>query len=667
VHILRIDIENFRAIRKAIVKPRRGRNVFVGPTGAGKTTLLEALRLLLSVEHAYPREDTFSWYDVHGLRRESGKAVRIGAILSLEDAEWIHFAELEEPLNLGLCAWEHDNEPQSIEAFDENGTMLRVALFYQWDREEPDDRIVAFLPKFAPPGHPECRKLTRKQREALGFWFAPLDQSLWEVASLSSRSKLTRAARDAGWDALGRHGVGSIIDQMVRLTEEHATEHWEQLSEIASPIHDGMQEIIPGLPGSDTLRLTAALTENWTQRVLELGLGSGQNPILPLRYEGTGIQRAFTVAAAEACSSPATDACIAGRALAIDEPEVGLHPQAQRSMMRKLTPSSVQSFVATHSPAILKACGAQDVWRLTSDNGNMKVNAPTLDSGAREAEHVLKNAERFWDLVSDGLFGRAVLLVEGPTEEGAIPVFDDWAVKTLEHYRGFDACDLTLVGCGGLPNIAPVARAFEAYGVRTIALHDFDNSNPADDENRRRRISDACTVTMHWPDRDCCRGLEDVLLAGTSPEVLRAVLSKWCELYDPSIKPFQHWLAEHLTTELKGAFCEDVGESDDDQAWIDVIAALWEHEDEAVRVRARDWFLGLCTGRQEGEGAIFAKSSRYSRIWAQCCVSQGSVPEGVRVLFRTLSQLMETCLCPKPAGRPQVLEWGTNESIEMEC
>lgn len=663
MHILRIDIEGFRAIKKAEVRPREGRNVFVGPTGAGKTTLLEALRLLLSVEHAYLREDTFSWYDVHGLKREPGKAVCIGAILSLEDTEWTHFPELEEPLNLDLCAWEQDKEPQSIEAFDEDGMMLRVALFYQWDREEPDDRVVTFFPKFAPPGHPECRKLTRKQREVLGFWFAPLDQSLWEVASLSSRSRLTRAAKNAGWDALGSHGVRSIIDEMVLLTEKHAREQWETLSEIASTMHGGMQEIIPGLSESDTLRLTAALTENWTQRVLELGLGTGQNPVLPLRYEGTGIQRAFTVAAAEACSSLTDGECAGTRVLAIDEPEVGLHPQAQRSMMKQLAPGGVQSFIATHSPAILRACDAQDVWRVTSDAGKVEAHAPALDRGDQETEQALKNAERFWESVSDGLFGRAVLLVEGATEEGAIPVFDDWFVEEWDDYRGFDACDLTLVGCGGLPNIAPIARPFEAYGVRTIALHDFDEGN-SEHEVRRRKIAEACTFRRHWPNREGCRDFENVLLDGTSAEVLEDVLREWRELYDPKEKEFRDWLAEGLNTAIREPFHDALGDGDDDQAAIEAVVALWQHEDHEAEVRR--WFLRLNTKGQDSGGSIFAKSSRYSRLWAHCCVSNDSVPEGIRVLFASLKRLMEADFDPKQAMGPEVLEWGTDGSINME-
>src|SRR5438045_1108917 len=49
MRIVRIEIDNFRSIEKAVVRPKK-HNVYLGPTNIGKTALLEALNILLNPE-----------------------------------------------------------------------------------------------------------------------------------------------------------------------------------------------------------------------------------------------------------------------------------------------------------------------------------------------------------------------------------------------------------------------------------------------------------------------------------------------------------------------------------------------------------------------------------------------------------------------------------------
>jgi energy-coupling factor transporter ATP-binding protein EcfA2 len=667
MYIVCLDIENFRCVAKLTIHPNKGRNVLIGPANAGKSTILEALRLLLGPEQSYLREEAFSRFDIHGLRRNRGAIVNIGATLHLTDEEWRSFPELEEPYDAEMLSWAPGGEHASTAVLDETENVLRVALFYQWDREDPEDRAVAFFPKFDPPGYPGCRKLTHRQREVLGLWVAPYNEPLWEVASLSSRSHLSRAARAAGWDPLGPDAVPGFVNELVGRAEQFAAGagSWEKLNELVGGISGRIRSIIPGLPGEASLAVTAALTDAWAQRMLELGFGPpDRGPRIPLSRQGAGMQRAFTIAAraAYAASRKRDDAGALG-VLAIDEPEVGLHPQAQRALLEGLTAAregpSPQVFVATHSPAVLQASEPGDVWVLRNQEGNLTATGLGVARGCADAgqERIRKNAERYWQVIAPALFARATLVVEGPTEEGAIPAFDGWASRQIRGYGGLDANDIALVNAGGIGNIAGITRVLRCFGLIVIAVHDFDcDSDGAkeDREHQRRRdeINEAAHLVLHMPDNDPAREFESMIALGTSPEALRVVLQRWRELYEPVDVSFAQWVLEGLPDELNACFRDVLSAPDPDRLVVDRLVQEYGGRDARAN-DIRTWFASRCGAKPEPGSAsqrIFRKSTRYARFWAEACVEAESIPRGVQDLFCRIAAFVAQGFKPPPGG-----------------
>jgi len=673
MRILRLDVENFRCIQSLTLYPRPGRNILIGPANSGKTTILEALRLLFAPEYSYLREEAFSRFDVFNLTRSPRMTVKIGATLELTPDQWQHFPELEEPYDPETSSWEAPAEHKSIEAFDQGKIALRIALFYQWDRADPEDRAVAFFPKFDPPGSEECRKITRKHRDVLAFWFAPCNDPVWDTASLSIRSQLSRAARAAGWDPLGAAGIPQFVEQVVRQVEETADGHpgWETLNKLVQDISDRIRAILPSLPPAASMGVTAALTDAWAQRMFEVGMrDSTQQPRIPVSRQGTGTQRAVMIAAQAACAGagPNGNGATAAGIVAIDEPEVGLHPQAQRALLRSLCEPAngvpPQSFIATHSPAVLQAYGPNDVWVLRNDG---KVVPKGLeDEGAPPdagREQLRKNAERHWQVIAPALFARGAVIVEGATEEGALPEFDKWATKTTGNYRGFDGHDIALVNAGGITNIAGILRVLRWFGVRAVAIHDFDragNDEKRDREHgeRRRQIHQSADLVLHMPDDDSARDFESMMALGTSPDAMREVLRCWRDNFDPREDTFAQWLLTGLPNELRTNADSSLGASPSDDDVIEYLVGLHQAND-AVAHDVREWFAGRCgAGPQPDSQAqcIFRKSTRYGRLWAAACVTAKSVPPGIQDLFRHLLDFVAARCCPPVTGNAMPLK-----------
>lgn len=632
MQVLRLDIENFRCIGQLSWEPRAGRNVLIGPANSGKSTILEALRLLLGSDQGQRGQETFTRYDLHGLKREPGYTVRIGVVLEPSKDEWLVFPELEEPPNPTIRAWETCTEGYTLDDLD-RAAVLRVALFYRWDAEDPDDRAVWFFPKFAPPPHPDCRRLAYAQRQAFGFWCAPYDDPLWEVATLSTRSQLARAMRAGGWDALHAEGIPAVMDELLGLVESKTATlpRWQALRNVVQAVEKQVQDLLPSGTDETQMGVTAVLTEAWLQRIMEVGLCSDSCGYIPMSHQGAGTKRVFAIAARAACSElTSSPQHHAKSVLAVDEPEVGLHAQAQRALLASIADTETQSFIATHSSAIVEASRPDQVWRLKAGGGPPKsVSAAT---GEKKQEQARKNTERHWSRCSHSLFGRAAVIVEGAVEEGALPVFDAWARTHLSGYVGIDVMGAAIVNADGITNIPSVARALREYGVAVVALHDCDSKSAWPD------IETSCDYVCRWPDDDAVRDFELVMAEGTTTPALRRLLRTHCELYDASEASFGSHLWERMPEGVRKTWPKPPETKSEDIELIAHLARALSAESTTSEMR-----LWLASVHRTG---IWAKSARYGRLWAEACVAKNSVPGGICSLLSHLGTLSSLRFAP---------------------
>jgi predicted ATP-dependent endonuclease of OLD family len=168
--------------------------------------------------------------------------------------------------------------------------------------------------------------------------------------------------------------------------------------------------------------------------------------------------------AVEACSSERQ----AGLLLLIEEPELYLRPQAQRYLYRLLREFALagnQVIYSTHSPAFLNVARLDElvfVERLPHTGTRALQPEPV------SADEDFRVMTEFDAARSELFLARAVVLVEGLTEKLVLP----FVFAALGHDVDREA--ISIVECGGKPNLPLFARICRATGIPFLVMHDSD-------------------------------------------------------------------------------------------------------------------------------------------------------------------------------------------------
>ena len=191
-----------------------------------------------------------------------------------------------------------------------------------------------------------------------------------------------------------------------------------------------------------------------------------------------------------------------GLTLIIEEPEVHLHPLAQKWVATKiyeLARQGVQIVVTTHSPLFLNVLNLEGTALLRKQDDVTQVTQLTskelaaycVKHGAAKAtsENILAlYGAAATDEIMAGLFSRRIVLVEGPSETQALPVY--FSKLELECSKS----GIAIIPVHGVGNIAKWWRFFRAYGIPVYVIFDNDTEDDAD-ETRRNDILDTLSVT----------------------------------------------------------------------------------------------------------------------------------------------------------------------------
>jgi hypothetical protein len=192
---------------------------------------------------------------------------------------------------------------------------------------------------------------------------------------------------------------------------------------------------------------------------------------LPADELGSGVQSAIVVGIFEAFRQLGTTV---GTVL-IEEPEMYLHPQAQRYLYGLLCElvdrKQAQVILSTHSPVFADLRRFEALCLVRREPGQMTAVA-AIDQ-PKDVAHLTDQRDRhklhtFTSARSELLFARRVLLVEGPGDVAAASLCA--AGLGLDP----DGEDLSIVECGGKSAIPFVASVCRALGIPYCVLHDED-------------------------------------------------------------------------------------------------------------------------------------------------------------------------------------------------
>ena len=179
--------------------------------------------------------------------------------------------------------------------------------------------------------------------------------------------------------------------------------------------------------------------------------------------ETPGAHALAMLGAVESCSRKG----LGGLVLLIEEPELYLRPQAQRYLYRLLREFSLagnQVIYSTHSPAFLNVTRMDELVFVERCPRETRAVQPEPVS----ADEDFRVMTEFDAARSELFLARTVVLVEGLTEKLVLP----FVFSALGYDVDREA--ISIVECGGKPNIPLFARICRATGIPFVVVHDSD-------------------------------------------------------------------------------------------------------------------------------------------------------------------------------------------------
>ena len=169
-----------------------------------------------------------------------------------------------------------------------------------------------------------------------------------------------------------------------------------------------------------------------------------------------------------------------GAILLIEEPEIFLHPQMQRSLYKTIRQigKTNQVIYTTHSPHFVSIPEYDEVLMTRKGTDGTNVRKSTLPATEKRREKFLKEIE---PERGELFFASRLLLVEGDTEKLALPEY----ARRLGH--DLDRSGATIVEVGGKRNLPDFLDLAESLQIPVGVVYDEDASDfqgKREDENK---------------------------------------------------------------------------------------------------------------------------------------------------------------------------------------
>lgn len=218
------------------------------------------------------------------------------------------------------------------------------------------------------------------------------------------------------------------------------------------------------------------------------------SPRSPLEV-GSGVRNVLVLALFQAFAKSFRGDAVLG----IEEPELYLHPHAQRSLMRQfeeLASAGNQIFISSHSAHFLDVSRSDRIVlverceddeeevctqvAITSGEGLLalrKALHPGREMTVESMRSFIRNIRTAE--MTEAYFARVVVVVEGATEREALPIY----ARALG--LDFDQAGVSIVGAGSKSAIDTLVHLYEAHAIRRYII--FDNDVENDQEKTTNR------------------------------------------------------------------------------------------------------------------------------------------------------------------------------------
>lgn len=452
----KLRIQNYRSVKERveICFPEDCPLVLVGENNSGKSNIVHGLELLLG--EGWPGNYQLEDHDFHNRDKAN---IPVELEVELQDV-W-HEDTRKGASEVSHLTWSY---PQA------DGKLFRMVV---------DDDFVPFVSNAV---REQCLCIVVSADRRLSYQLSYTSKSTFLSKLMHKFHQALTADALRVNDLKGRFEEIKALFQGVAPFDAFTSELQKQVEELSSNLEYRLGVDFSAYDPSNYFHALRVLPhQDGNPRTFD-ELGTGQEQILAL---------SFAYAYAKAFHGEA-----GGLIVVIEEPEAHLHPLAQEWVGQKihdLAKEGVQVVVTTHSSAFLNILNLEGLALLRKDREATKVIQLSKESlaqyctehGATKAtnESILPfYAAAATEEILSGFFARKIVLVEGPTEALALPIYLDKV--GLQVTRD----GIAIIPVHGVGNLAKWWRLFTAYQIPVYVIFDNDSSEDTEDTIGIRRI-----------------------------------------------------------------------------------------------------------------------------------------------------------------------------------
>ncbi|MFO8089101.1 MAG: ATP-dependent endonuclease [Desulfatiglandaceae bacterium] len=544
--LIQLRIQNFRSCRNISLEIG-GMHALVGANNAGKSTVLRALDFLFNPSSKSLNEESF-W------NKDTGLEIRVEAIFSditakekeslnayLKPDGTFHMArsarmgaqsddtdqdaeQTEEKIGIGQHYKKPIPEPDWLQEANINGNNIK-----EWWKNRDQLKVggVSFADFLNVTKTPSVGDWKEKSKEfiAVNAEKIPM-QDTWVdnpkgYANVLKGTLpffvLVPAVRDVTEESKGTKSspFGKLLYAILdTITQEKRAKIDGILGEVAKQMNRaGGEERVPLIAETEK-QLNTLLNDFFSGCDLEIEFETPTLEVLlnapklfvddgfrnAIENKGHGLQRAviFTILRRYAdYMTAAPDGKKRNLVITVEEPELYMHPQAQRTIrrvFRRIGESGDQVIFSTHSSLLVdvayfdeiirmesraeivcdKKTTVCDAWQLpiTKMIEDVEIRIPKLEGrvtpeSIRDRYSHVYNPRR-----NEGFFATKIILVEGMTEEYSLPIYADSIPNCA-----FDPQGISVVECGGKGIMDRLFRIFNELHIPCYMLFDYDHEN----------------------------------------------------------------------------------------------------------------------------------------------------------------------------------------------
>lgn len=426
MHLSKVKITNHSRIQDLNLEIRR-HAVIVGANDVGKSSILRMLNLLLGTSTA-------------------------GLYQALKPSD---LREIEQPLVVdalwtGFTGESRRPFPAEISiAEDQTREWLWVQMVVELDHE--DDEAVTVRRWFPESGHE--RAPSREQLEQFGWRYLKATRGAALIEGAHSPVRTLLAAADLGASEAG------LKDLLDRFNEKLADN--ESVGQLLGRVANHLSRSMPRAVSKDdfSVRSVTDPSSDVLQDVtMFLNRGDDQVSLLE---QSDGVRQLMSMTLFDLAEGTAN-------VLAIDEPELHLHPTSQRTVADLLSGDGNQKIIVTHSPYILHRFEPSEVVAVDRHGKCRQI-------GEAKLSRIEKVRAHWWSpRLLEALTARFVVLVEGDADRVIVQAVAEKLGVDLDR---LGAVILELDGAEKFRNVFPLLGP-DGFGPTLLGLVDEKESAP---------------------------------------------------------------------------------------------------------------------------------------------------------------------------------------------